>query len=60
MRRESTTTVGGETLWQFPKGKIETVQRDKVWESYWLDIPAENMTVAKSTQLFETAELVEK
>lgn len=52
------TTVNGETVWQFPKNKIELVQKDKVWEDYWLDIPAERITVAKSMQLFEGEKLV--
>lgn len=55
-----TTNVGGEIVWQFPKKKIELVQKDKIWESYWLDIPADKITVVSSTQLFENAELVKK
>lgn len=53
-------TVNGETLWQFPLSKIEIVQKDKVWESVWLDIPAARITVAKSTQLFESRKLIER
>lgn len=49
-----TVRVGGELMWQFPKGKIELVQKDKVWESVWLDIPADRIRVVKSTELFET------
>ena len=55
-----TTNVSGELMWQFPKSKIQIVQKDKVWESYWLDIPADKIAVIKSTQLFETEQLVKK
>ncbi|MEE9187686.1 MAG: pitrilysin family protein, partial [Bacteroidota bacterium] len=47
------TVSNGDTLWQFPKNKMEVVQMDKVWEIYWLDIPSENIEVARSSQLFE-------
>lgn len=52
------TTVSGDTLWQFPKSKIEVVQMDKVWEEYWLDIPRENIHVVPSSQLFETGRFI--
>ena len=52
------TTAPGDTLWQFPKSKIEVVQMDKVWESYWLDIPRENIHVVPSSQLFETGRFI--
>ncbi|HEY4644292.1 MAG TPA: hypothetical protein VIH68_06205, partial [Bacteroidota bacterium] len=52
------TTAPGDTLWQFPKSKIEVVQTDKVWESYWLDIPRENIQVVPSSQLFETGRFI--
>ncbi len=45
--------AAGEEVWQFPVSKIEGVQKDKVWESGWLDIPAERIRVVKSTELFE-------
>jgi len=52
------TTANGDTLWQFPKNKIEMIQMDKVWEAYWLDIPAGNIQVARSSQLFETSNYI--
>jgi zinc protease len=54
------TYVNGERVWQFPLSKIEIVQMDKVWEGVWLDIPADRITVARSTQLFEGKTLIEK
>ncbi|MFQ5797084.1 MAG: M16 family metallopeptidase [Bacteroidota bacterium] len=54
------TTANGDTLWQFPKSKIEVVKMDKVWEAYWLDIPAENIQVARSSQLFENRNFIAK
>lgn len=54
------TISNGDTLWQFPKNKIEAVQKDQVWENHWLDIPADNITVARSDQLFETSRFISR
>lgn len=54
------TVSNGDTLWQFPKNKMEVVQKDKVWETYWLDIPSENIEVARSSQLFEDRNFIAK
>ncbi|MBI2619276.1 MAG: insulinase family protein [Ignavibacteriales bacterium] len=51
-----TVRVAEEPVWQFPQTKIELVQKDKVWESVWLDIPAERIKVVKSTELFEKSD----
>ncbi len=52
------TTVNGDTLWQFSRSKMEVVEMDKVWESYWLDIPEENIEIARSNQLFENRNFI--
>ncbi|MDZ7290616.1 MAG: insulinase family protein [candidate division KSB1 bacterium] len=50
--------VNGDTLWQFPKSKMDLVQMDKVWEEYWLNLAPENIRVVKAEQVFEDGRFV--
>jgi zinc protease len=51
-------TTDADTLWKLTRGHLDIVQMDKVYETYWLDIPESNIRVVKAADLFETPALL--